>query len=690
VLLGDCAAECVPLAVSPADGDPLGATDGVTDGVCAADSVTEGVWADEAVPLTVATADAVTLGVATADRLALGDWAAEAVAVGVSGAEREGLGDCSAEGDADGVDAADCDAVGVTGADTLPLALRDAVLEAVWLGDCVALAVTEAVLDVLPLPLCDPLLVLVPEALANGESVVEGVGVPVCDPLPVSVVDVVPVAVCVAVALPLPDGVHDALADAVEVSDPDALALALKETDSDAVPVSDADAPGVKELVVVGEPVPLVLAVAVGESVLLAVPDVVPLPLAVGDPLLVVVDVSLTVAVLLADAVALGVLVRVMDGDAVLDGVAVRLGDAVGSSDSHAASHRTPRTCRGEGRSRMSPATALRTARMLTLTRRPVYSPTYTFSTPVVFSHATPMGLLTVAERALPPLPDVVHDPVPRNVCTTLPAVMRRAMQPPRSTTTRLPSGSTDSDMGWLKRAALTSPPAPLLPAVPSPPSVVMMRVARSTDRRRWLPRSQITSRPPHTAMPSGELRRADKDDPPSPLLPLVPALFTHVSTSPAAPDGGKGTGVRKRQRGPQHRRLHAPVVRLCSRTRWSLALEMNSPSLPHAATARQLPNAVSLVVTPLSAMFPAARQVPLPATTYTRDVACAHDNQRVVGGEDDAQVQRRPPARVAHLTCDTPTTTQRSVAAMARSPLGRMAPCSMFPSGACVASSPA
>jgi hypothetical protein len=37
--------------------------------------------------------------------------------------------------------------------------------------------------------------------------------------------------------------------------------------------------------------------------------------------------------------------VGVLDDDAVLDGVAVRLGDAVGSSDSHAVSHRTPRTC---------------------------------------------------------------------------------------------------------------------------------------------------------------------------------------------------------------------------------------------------------------------------------------------------------------------------------------------------------
>jgi hypothetical protein len=60
------------------------------------------------------------------------------------------------------------------------------------------------------------------------------------------------------------------------------------------------------------------------------------------------------VAVPLADAdrepvaVALIVLVPVLV--AVLDGVAVRLGDAVGSSDSQAASHRTPRTCTTMGR----------------------------------------------------------------------------------------------------------------------------------------------------------------------------------------------------------------------------------------------------------------------------------------------------------------------------------------------------
>jgi hypothetical protein len=63
--------------------------------------------------------------------------------------------------------------------------------------------VTEAVLDALPLPLCDPVFVLVPEALADAEPVPEGVKVLDCDPLPlplpVGVADVVPVAVCVAV-----------------------------------------------------------------------------------------------------------------------------------------------------------------------------------------------------------------------------------------------------------------------------------------------------------------------------------------------------------------------------------------------------------------------------------------------------------------------------------------------------------
>jgi hypothetical protein len=193
----------------------------------------------------------------------------------------------------------------------------------------------------------------------------------------------------------------------------------------------------------------------------------------------------------------------------------------------------------------MAPATAPHTAlccrSQRTLTRVPLYSPTYTFSTPVVFSHATPTGPLTVADRALPPLPVVLHDPVPRNDCTTPPTVTRRAEHPDNESTTMLPSGSTDSDMGSLNRAALTSPPAPLLPAVPSPPSVVMIRVARSTDRRRWLNRSQMTSRPSHTAMPSGRFSRAETAAPPSPLLPLVPALFTHVSTSPAATEREKG-----------------------------------------------------------------------------------------------------------------------------------------------------
>jgi hypothetical protein len=195
----------------------------------------------------------------------------------------------------------------------------------------------------------------------------------------------------------------------------------------------------------------------------------------------------------------------------------------------------------------MAPATASHTPHSPhshpTLTRMPVYSPTYTFSTPVVFSHAKPSGLSKVAERALPPSPVLLHDPVPRNDCTTPPAVMRRAEHPANDATTRLPSGSNATEMGSRNCAALTWRPFPASAAVPSPPRVVMIRVTRSTDRRRWLYRSQMTNCASHTATPSGRFSFAETAAPPSPLLPLVPALFTHVSTSPAAPDGEREKG---------------------------------------------------------------------------------------------------------------------------------------------------
>jgi hypothetical protein len=129
----------------------------------------------------------------------------------------------------------------------------------------------------------------------------------------------------------------------------------------------------------------------------------------------------------------------------------------------------------------------------------------------------------------------------------------------------------------------------------------------------------------------------------------------------------------------------HAPVVRLCSRTRWSMSVEMNSPSLPHSASARVSPNAVVLLGTPLSAMLPDVRQVPLPAITYTRDVACT---QECVWTGTPPQPPRGP---VHHhpvaLTCDTARAVQRALTA--KSPFGKITPCSMLPSGACVASSP-
>jgi len=297
------------------------------------------------------------------------------------------------------------------------------------------------------------------------------------------------------------------------------------------------------------------------------------------------------VRVLLALALDDALLVPVPLGDR----VAVRDGDAVGSSDSQPASQRTART------------------------RAPVHSPMYTFTTPVLFSHATPMELKKVADRAPPPSPAEVHVPVPANACTTPDDVMRRVRQPLISATSRLLSGSTAMEMGSRNLAAPTSPPSPVDEAVPSPPSVVITHVVKSTLRRRLLDRSQMISRLPCTTIPSGRFSRPETAAPPSPLLPEVPAELTMVVT--------------------------APVVRLTSRTRWSLVVLTNAPSTPHAATARVFPNAVPLASTPVPAACPADRHVPVPATEYVRPDAC-----------------------------DTATTTQPLPVATAKSPLGSTA----------------
>jgi len=221
------------------------------------------------------------------------------------------------------------------------------------------------------------------------------------------------------------------------------------------------------------------------------------------------------------------------------------------------------------------------------------------------------MGLSRVALMALPPLPVDVHVPAPANACTTPVDVTRRMRQLANSLTSTDASGSTVSAMGLFSVVARRSRPFPLLPADPVPAHRLITRVPRSTARITDPVRSQISSSPPYTAMSSGTDCRAATAAPPSPVVPLSPAAFTHVSTK--------------------------PVVRFTRRTRRSPHVPRNKPSLPHTATPRAWPNAVALAHTPLRAMLPAVRQEPLPATAYVCPVPFTATN-----------VQRVPRARTS------------------------------------------
>jgi len=134
-----------------------------------------------------------------------------------------------------------------------------------------------------------------------------------------------------------------------------------QDVDSEPVAVTDADAPGESDPVMDGVAVPVVVALPVME----ALPLLDEVPVAEAEPLGVGVADSDEVADVVPVLLPVALYVAVPLGDR----VAVRDGDAVGSSPSHPASQRTART------------------------RAPVYSPMKTFTTPVTFSHATPMEL---------------------------------------------------------------------------------------------------------------------------------------------------------------------------------------------------------------------------------------------------------------------------------------------------------
>ncbi len=68
----------------------------------------------------------------------------------------------------------------------------------------------------------------------------------------------------------------------------------------------------------------------------------------------------------------------------------------------------------------------------------------------------------------------------------------RRMRLLPVSATKNAPSGPTANPAGLLRRASTAEPPSPRKSGTPSPAIVVMMPVAASTRRRRWLSWSAI------------------------------------------------------------------------------------------------------------------------------------------------------------------------------------------------------
>src|SRR5437667_213783 len=153
-------------------------------------------------------------------------------------------------------------------------------------------------------------------------------------------------------------------------------------------------------------------------------------------------------------------------------------------------------------------------------------------------SSATATGLLRLALVAAPPSPAKAELPLPATVVMIpVAASTLRIRWLPESAMYRLPLASSATPDGTQTLALVAAPPSPAKVLMPLPATVVMIAVAAVTLRIRWLAYSAMYRLPPaSTATPTGTLRLAFVAAPPSPAKPKTPLPATVVMIPVAAP----------------------------------------------------------------------------------------------------------------------------------------------------------